>query len=346
MKKRPLSVSSLSSLSSTSPQRVQRKRPNLSEDGEESCSDLPSHTSSDSNLTGPASDRLSLTSDRESLTSDPVSLTSDRESLTSDSACMTSDRESMASVADSGVTTTTVPLKRVASATDERGADTAEDVDGGTGPAPAMAGRSVVPLDAWCGGQLEPPGPSRKSSGVSAGGRSSGGSLSTSPSLQPDWLAMAAVGADVGHQWSSHRTTTPSSPSLGRSAATDTSVPQATPSPRPSPADSANGDTSSQQTTPPATPLRVSCVGEVAGGQPVVMKPLQTTIRPVPITIPDSIRKPHCSSGSVKDEVSVACGRQVSVEGVACGRQVSAEGALRSRPVSYTHLTLPTSSEV
>ena len=336
VKKRPLSVSSLSSLSSTSPQRLQHKRPNLSEDGEESCSDLPSHTSSDSNLTGPASDRLSLTSDRESLTSDPVSLTSDGESLTSDSVCMTSDRVSMPSVADSGVTTTTVPLKRVASASDERRADTAEDVDGETRPAPAMADRSVVPLDALCGGQLELPGPSRKSSGVSAGGRSSGGFPSTSPSMQPHWLTMAAVGADVGHQRSSHRTTAPSSPSLGLSAATDTSVPQTTPPSRPSPADSAHDDTSSQKTPPPATPLRVSCVGEVTGGQPLVMKPLQTTIRPVPITIPDSIRKPHCSSGSVKDEVraeGVACGRQVSAEGVACGRQVSAEGVACGRQV-------------
>ncbi|KAK7471512.1 hypothetical protein BaRGS_00035851, partial [Batillaria attramentaria] len=63
-KKRPLSISSLSSVSSTSLQRLQFKRPNLARDaGEESCSsDQTSQTSSDSNLAWAMADQVSLTS--------------------------------------------------------------------------------------------------------------------------------------------------------------------------------------------------------------------------------------------------------------------------------------------
>ena len=356
VKKRPLSISSLSSMSSTSPQRVQHKRPNLSQDGEESCSDLPSHTSSDSNLAGPASDRLSLTSDRVSLTSDSVGMTSDRVSLTSDPVSMTCDSVSLTSMDDSGLTPTTASSKQAALATEGQEADSAVEEAGCLkGPQPALEDRPAVPSDTRCGGQVEPSGPSSKSSCVGVNGRSScSGSLCTSPTPQQHSLGMAAASATAGSRSNSQHTTHSSSPFPGGDACSGTSVQQTTPPSQPSRGDNvsdgtsihqttppsesslddaANHGTSVHETTPPSPSSGISCVDEVSGRQPVVIKPLQTSIRPVRITIPDSIRKPRTSSSSLEGEKatgeSLACGQQASRDsGPSCRKSIGGSATL------------------
>ncbi|KAK7104177.1 uncharacterized protein [Littorina saxatilis] len=291
VKKRPLSISSLSSVSSASLPRPQHKRPNLCQDGgEETSSDFASQTSSDSNLAvSLTSDRVSLTSDRVSLTSDPVS------SLTSEAV---SDRVSMTSTDDSSTASLTAPGNL--SGQDESSVDP-QCFDCRTQP----LGRPALRLDTSCGGGgggsgrgglLEPPSPSGKSSTSLSSPTSSSSSLCTSPSLQQQQnsLAMAVAHANANHN--------------------------------------DNTNTNSNSTLP----MEASSSVERGLGkkqQAVVMKPLQTSVRPVIISLPDSIRKPRRSSSGVDREMG-AGGAVSQGEGSDYRRTSGSSGTLT--PLSHT----------
>ncbi|XP_076464695.1 uncharacterized protein LOC143296557 [Babylonia areolata] len=280
VKKRPLSISSLSSVSSTSLPRLQHKRPNLSQDPEPEpepeggssccCSDL---TSSDSNLTG---DRVSFTSDRMSLTSDLVSMTSDP----AVSASVTpSDSVSMTSMEDSGSRSVTA----VGSGGGGGGGDRGEEEEEG--------GSSVDPPS-----PLEGFGDSRSLAVM----RTSASGLSTTPSLR-DTARLSASGslsispatARVCH------TTAECRPSLSYTSASVDKL--SLPNLHHGPSIPSSTDSDPARVEVEEQEEEEETAFHKQQQQPVVMmKPLQNTIRPVVISLPDSIRKakPRCSSNN------------------------------------------------
>ncbi|KAL8610978.1 hypothetical protein ACOMHN_042594 [Nucella lapillus] len=276
VKKRPLSISSLSSVSSSSLGGLQHKRPNLSHDPDPEGSGDSHHTSSDSNLTD---HRVSFASDRASLTSDLVSVTSDPVSLPP------SDTVSMASTEDSGVGS-----KSVTACSDREDVESSVDPESFRDSGISFPGHPVLGFNTSYG------------LNTSCGG-------DTAPSLQDFPNQQSSPGFCV---------TSSSSSSTMQNNTADNAIPD-TNMDCVSTMSLGNISNSQEGSKTSSVGSFSSIVDEASPKQPVVMKPLQNTIRPVVISLPESIRKPRSGNSCVDGEKLLSTSAPVRLEELAAG---------------------------